>query len=81
MIKIGIIGTGILGEAVGLHLLKSGYNLTVFNRTKSKTEKLAKDGANVVDTPKQVAKESDLIITVIRAVSYTHLTLPTKRIV
>ena len=41
MIKIGIIGTGILGEAVGLHLLKSGYNLTVFNRTKSKTEKLA----------------------------------------
>ena len=66
MIKIGIIGTGILGEAVGLHLLKSGYNLTVFNRTKSKTEKLAKDGANVVDTPKQVAKESDLIITVIR---------------
>ena len=66
MIKIGIIGTGILGEAVGLHLLKSGYNLTVFNRTKNKTEKLAKNGANVVDTPKQVARKSDLIITVIR---------------
>ena len=63
MTKIGIIGTGMLGEAVGLHLLKSGYALSVFNRTKSKTENLAKNGATVVNSP----------------VSYTHLTLPTNR--
>ena len=38
--KIGIIGTGMLGEAVGLHLLDVGYDVTVFNRTENKTERL-----------------------------------------
>ena len=66
MTKIGIIGTGMLGEAVGLHLLKSGYTLSVFNRTKSKTEKLANNGATVANTPMNVAKNSDLVITVIK---------------
>ena len=31
MMKIGIVGTGMLGEAVGLHLLDVGYKITVFN--------------------------------------------------
>jgi len=66
MTKIGIIGTGMLGEAVGLHLLKSGYTLSVFNRTKSKTENLAKNGATVVNSPMDIAKKSDLVITVIK---------------
>ena len=66
MNKIGIIGTGMLGEAVGLHLLKSGYTLSVFNRTKSKTENLANNGATVVSSPMNVAKNSDLVITVVK---------------
>jgi len=66
MTKIGIIGTGMLGEAVGLHLLKSGYALSVFNRTKSKTENLAKNGATVVNSPMDIAKNSDLVITVVK---------------
>ena len=66
MTKIGIIGTGMLGEAVGLHLLKSGYTLSVFNRTKSKTENLAKNGATVVNSPMDIAKNSDLVITVVK---------------
>ena len=44
--KIGIIGTGMLGEAVGLHLLDVGYEITVFNRTKEKTENLKKNGVD-----------------------------------
>ena len=66
MTKIGIIGTGMLGEAVGLHLLKSGYALSVFNRTKSKTENLAKNGATVGNSPMDIAKNSDLVITVVK---------------
>jgi len=66
MTKVGIIGTGMLGEAVALHLLKSGYTLSVFNRTKSKTENLAKNGATVANTPMDVAKNSELIITVVK---------------
>ena len=66
MTRIGLIGTGMLGKAVGLHLLESGYQLTVFNRTKSKTEELAEHGANVLESPKEVAKKSDLIFTIVK---------------
>jgi 3-hydroxyisobutyrate dehydrogenase len=64
--RIGLIGTGMLGKAVGLHLLESGYQLAVFNRTKSKTEELAEHGANVLESPKEVAKKSDLIFTIVK---------------
>ena len=66
MNKIGIIGTGMLGNAVGLHLLESGNNLFVYNRTKSKTLELAKRRAMVLSSPKDVAKECDLVITVVK---------------
>jgi 3-hydroxyisobutyrate dehydrogenase len=55
-----------LGKAVGLRLLESGYQLAVFNRTKSKTEELAEHGANVLESPKEVAKKSDLIFTIVK---------------
>ena len=55
-----------LGEAVSLHLLKSGYSLTVYNRTKSKTENLRQKGAVISDHPKHVSESSDLIITCVK---------------
>ena len=64
--KIGIVGTGMLGEAVGLHLLDVGYEITVFNRSKKKTEKLENKGAIVVDSPKNVAEKSELVIVVVK---------------
>ena len=66
MTKVGIIGTGMLGEAVGLHLLNSNHTVTVFNRTKDKTEKLVDAGATLAESPKEVAENSDLVITVVR---------------
>jgi 3-hydroxyisobutyrate dehydrogenase len=66
LVKIGLVGTGILGEAVGLHLLESGYSLTVYNRTISKTASLKEKGAAVVDQPKLVAESSDLVITCVK---------------
>ena len=64
--KLGIIGTGMLGEAVGLHLLDVGYEVTVFNRSKEKTKKLENKGALVVDSPKNVAEKSDLVIVIVK---------------
>ena len=69
MTKIGIIGTGMLGEAAGLHLLDSKYEVIVYNRTKDKVENLVKHGAITVDTPKDVAEKSELIITVVKDAS------------
>jgi len=66
MVKIGIIGTGMLGNAVGLNLLRSGFDLTVYNRTKEKTRELQNNGAKVVDSPKEVAENSELVIIVVK---------------
>ncbi|MHA7734620.1 NAD(P)-dependent oxidoreductase [Nitrosopumilus sp. S6] len=66
MKKIGIIGLGILGNAVALHLLDSGFEVTVFNRNKDKTIQAKEKGAIVVDSPKEVAQKSDLVIIVVK---------------
>ena len=66
MIKIGIIGLGMLGNAVALHLLDSGFEVTVYNRTKEKTTKARETGAKVVTSPKEIAENSELIITVVK---------------
>ncbi|HEY8110948.1 MAG TPA: NAD(P)-dependent oxidoreductase [Candidatus Nitrosotenuis sp.] len=66
MMRIGLVGTGLLGNAVGLHILESGYELTAFNRTKAKTKQLQERGAKIVDTPKEVAENSDIVFTVIK---------------
>jgi len=66
MVKVGLVGTGLLGEAVGLHLLESGFSLMAYNRTRSKTKNLEKNGAVIADTPRHVAESSDLIITCVK---------------
>jgi len=69
MKKIGLVGTGMLGNAVGLHLLESGFQLTAYNRTTEKTNELKKKGAQIVRTPKEVAKNSEVVITVVKDAS------------
>ncbi len=64
--RIGIIGTGMLGSAVAQRLLNSGYKIAVYNRTIKKAEPLAAIGATVCQTPKEVAKSSDLVITIVK---------------
>ena len=64
--KVGIIGTGMLGNAVGLHLLNSGFELTVYNRTIQKTKELQDRGAKVVGSPREVAENSKLVIIVVK---------------
>jgi len=66
MKKIGIIGLGMLGNAVALNLLDSGFEVTVYNRTKEKTKQARKKGAKVAASPKEVAENSELIITVVK---------------
>ncbi len=69
MKKIGLVGTGMLGNAVGLHLLESGFQLTAYNRTTEKTNELKKKGAQIGRTPKEVAKNSEVVITVVKDAS------------
>ena len=67
--KIGIIGTGMLGEAVALNLLNLGFDVSVYNRTKEKAAEVEKNGATVMDSPKAVADNSELIIIIVKDAS------------
>ncbi|KAA6390597.1 MAG: putative 2-hydroxy-3-oxopropionate reductase [Streblomastix strix] len=63
--RIGWVGTGLMGYPMCEHLLKAGFHLTVFNRTKSKTDGLIKLGAEWADNPRSVAEKSDIICTMV----------------
>ena len=65
MQKIGFIGIGLMGSHMARHLLEAGHSLTVWNRTRNKTDRLVAAGAKVVDSPKQVAEASDIVITIV----------------
>ncbi|MGX4685622.1 NAD(P)-dependent oxidoreductase [Vagococcus sp. JNUCC 83] len=65
MEKIGFIGTGVMGASIVNHLLKAGYSVNVYNRTKSKTDDLVKEGAVWCETPKDVTKNSDIVFTMV----------------
>ena len=64
--KIGIIGIGMLGEAVALNLLNLGYDVSVYNRTKEKIIEIEKKGAIVMDSPKTMAENVELIIIIVK---------------
>ena len=66
MNKIGIIGIGMLGNAVALHLLDVGFQVTIFNRTKEKAIQLKEKGAIIATSPKEVATKSELIIIIVK---------------
>jgi len=59
--RLGFIGLGIMGFPMAENLLKAGYPLTVFNRTRQKAERLAAQGAAVADTPAEVARQVRVI--------------------
>lgn len=63
--KIGFIGTGVMGHAIVEHLLAAGHELAVFNRTKSKTDDLVAKGAVWKDTPKEIAAASDFVFSMV----------------
>lgn len=64
--RIGFIGLGIMGKPMSKNLIKAGYELVVCgHKAKGAVEELVAAGAKAVATPKQVAEQSDLIITML----------------
>lgn len=63
--KIGFIGTGVMGAAIAQNLLAAGHTLTVFNRTKSKTDALVAAGATWAESPKKVAAASEIVFSMV----------------
>ena len=63
--KIGFIGTGIMGAAMAGHLMDAGFEVSVYNRTKSKAQKLIERGARWCETAGECAKNQDVVITIV----------------
>ena len=63
MQKVGFIGLGLIGTPMCLNLVKAKYEVSVWNRTQSKVEQLVVAGAISLSSPKEVAENSEVIIT------------------
>jgi 3-hydroxyisobutyrate dehydrogenase len=61
--KIGFAGLGIMGSGMARRFLTKAYPLAVWNRTRSSAETLATNGAEVADTPEELAARSDVLFT------------------
>lgn len=65
MKKIGFIGTGVMGQSMVRNLMKNGYEVSVYNRTKSKANEVIKEGALWCDDIKLCASGKDFVITIV----------------
>ena len=63
--KIGFIGLGIMGKPMAKNLLAAGHQLVVSSHNEATAAELTAAGATVADTPKQIAEQVDLVITML----------------
>jgi 3-hydroxyisobutyrate dehydrogenase len=65
MQTVALLGLGVMGSGMGQNLLKAGFPLTVYNRTRSKVQPLAAKGAHVAETPRAAAGDANVIISMV----------------
>jgi 3-hydroxyisobutyrate dehydrogenase len=63
--KIGWIGTGVMGNSMAGHLQKAGHELFIYNRTKQKAEGLLGKGAHWCETPDIAAQKAEIVFTIV----------------
>jgi len=63
--RIGFIGLGIMGKPMAARLVHAGFPVTVHNRSSAAADELAGEGAEVADSPRQVAEGSDIVVTML----------------
>lgn len=63
--RIGLIGTGIMGEPMARNLLKAGRSVVVYNRTSGRARRLIEEGAAAADSPASLAAVCDTIISIV----------------
>ncbi len=63
--SISFIGLGKMGLPMARHLLEGGYPLYVYNRSKEKAEPLLKEGASLLDSPKEALQKASIVVTML----------------
>ncbi len=62
---VGWIGLGLMGKPMAANLVKKGYKLVVWNRTRAKADDLARAGAAVAASPEEAAAAADILFTIV----------------
>ncbi len=62
---VAVLGTGIMGRPMAANLLKAGFAVRAWNRSRSKAEPLVAEGAVVCDTPAEAVEGADAVITMV----------------
>lgn len=65
MKKIAFIGLGTMGTPMASNLIRQGYEVTVYNRTFTKTEQLVHEGASAASSPREATENADVVITMV----------------
>lgn len=63
--RIGWIGTGVMGASMAGHMLRAGHALTVFTRTRARAQALLDTGATWAESPRELARSSDALFTMV----------------
>lgn len=66
-LKVGFIGLGLMGKPMALNIHKRGFPLSVYNRSPKRLEDFKKLGVTICSSPAEVAKNSDVVITMVTA--------------
>ena len=62
---VAVLGLGLLGRPMAQNLLKAGFPLVVWNRTREKAEALVRQGARAAATPREAAAQADVLLTIV----------------
>ena len=63
--KVGFVGLGIMGRPMARNLVRVGYDLVVYNRSRGKVEELVAEGAEAAESPRETAESSDIVFTML----------------
>ncbi len=63
--RVGFVGLGIMGKPMARNLMEAGYDLVAYNRSRGPVDELAKDGASAAASPREVAENSDIVVTML----------------
>lgn len=81
--RVAFLGIGLMGAPMATRLLNAGYPLSAWNRSRVKSELLARSGADIAETPAAAAAAADIVITMLEAgpivAEVAELALPAMR--
>lgn len=76
--NVGFIGLGIMGTPMALNLIKAGFKVTAFNRTREKSAPVEKAGAQIAATPAEAARDADFVMSIVSDSAASELVMAGK---